>query len=144
MRNSPLPDFTLRGWSPKEFVAYRKATETLAPICNGEIGSTSKAFEEACEQIKDHVGTHGKESLASCIQTPIAVRAVAHLLATDIEFPESVVVEESLFPALLRIKSPISKLALIQLIRAYFMHFDDIASAKGLNAWEELIIDPAR
>lgn len=134
-----LPDlrFDLPEWQERDFRRIHAAREKLADL-SGKAGQGSDAFKNACTRLilASVVKPH---EIGKMLVKPVDVRACTFLMATDNTFSTAIQVNDELLTGLLRPKSPMSRLALIQLIRAYFTYFDELTGEAGLASVSRLI-----
>lgn len=129
-------DFKLPEWQESDFQLVREAERKVASVGNSA-GKSSEAFKDACEELKYIARRKGRAPLRSALAKAIDVRAFTYLLATDDEFAKSISLHSDLLDAVLVPRNPLSKLSLLQLIRAFFVRFDELVSADGLKTWCE-------
>lgn len=134
----PSMSFILPEWRESDFYQVRYAEKKLAKI-SSNAGAGSDAFLEACERLKRVANKSEVVDLYSVISMPIDVRACTYLLASDDEFSNSVPVSNALLSTLLIPRNPLSKLSLMQLIRAFFSRFDVVAKNERLSDWAEFL-----
>lgn len=134
----PALSFDLPEWKEVDFRQVRAAEQKLAEVVKSA-GARSDAFLEACIRLKRIAQRSGVGDLCLSILEPIDVRACTYLLAQDKDFAYSVPVSKTLLKALLVPRKPLSKLSLMQLIRAYFSRFDLIAKDQRLSDWSEFL-----
>jgi hypothetical protein len=131
----PLPKLTLhlREWQEKDFVLFRVSEAKVSSIAKGA-GTQSDKFKNACTRLQ-RSALQGNQSLESEISSSIDVRAFTYLLSSSDEFNHSIDLSRTLFDALLLSSPRMSKLSLIQLIRAFFVRYDLTAKSEILNDW---------
>ena len=136
MRNSVLPSmaFELPQWQDRQFAGMVAATQKLAVI-GKNAGRGSDRFQNACRRLLDAALKSKPGSYLADIREPIDARACTFLLSGSREFAERVVVSRALLDQLSVVRTPMSRLTLSQLIRAFFVHFDKIAEEDDLEDW---------
>lgn len=126
--------FDLPEWPEHAFLPIRSREQQVRAIGKG-VGSTSDNFKRACNRLKLAFERTYKSELSILLKEKIDVRAFTFLLSGDKDFADNVLIDKPLLEQLLRVTDPLSKLSLIQLIRAYFIHFDQITSGDDLEYW---------
>lgn len=134
-----LPDlcFDLPEWQERDFRQIHAAREKLVDL-SGKAGQGSGAFKNACTRLIQ-VSEEEPLEIGKMLVKPMDVRACTFLMATDKTFSTAIQVNDELLTGLLRPKSTMSRLTLVQLIRAYFTYFDELAGEAGLGALSRLI-----
>lgn len=134
----PDLDITLPEWKGSDFKVVQQATQKIIDI-GGGAGRGSDAFREACKRLLGIAlrGEQGK--MGEAISRPIDVRAFTFLLSSSNEFVRSISITRELLDRLLAPRSPLSKLALIQLIRAFFDRFDTLVKPEIFSVFCEFI-----
>lgn len=135
-----LPDlsFNLPVWKDSDFRLVKESEKTAQAIARGA-GKGSDKFKDACRQLLNLV-LHGQaDKLPISIRDTTDVRAATFLLGSSDEFIKHVRISRPLLDALVLPRNPLSKLSLVQLIRAYFVRYDTIATKEVLVDWRELI-----
>lgn len=135
-----LPDITIKlpEWQESDFRLVREA-EKKAIFIGRNAGRGSDRFKDACRKLLV-VAMHGDvDTLPDRITNRIDVRAFTFLLSSSEKFVNSVSVTRQLLDALVTPCAKMSKLALMQLIRAYFVKYDTVAEADVLRYWKSFI-----
>ncbi|HAW19792.1 MAG TPA: hypothetical protein DCX14_06380 [Flavobacteriales bacterium] len=139
MKLSLLPlNFELRSWKDHDFRGFVNARAKLEKIGAGA-GKSSDRFKKAREKLETAALQGGASRVIRQMAESIDARALADLLATDKGFVQRVHVTTDLLGRLESLKSPMSRLALAQLIRAYFVHYDEATLEGGLEHWSHFI-----
>lgn len=135
-----LPDlvFNLPDWKDTDFRLVKEAEKAMQIIARGA-GKGSDQFKDACRKLLNMALQGHAEKLPASINSSIDVRAVTFLLGSSEEFSKHVVLTRALLDKLVMPRNPMSKLSLVQLIRAYFVRYDTIANNDVLTDWRELI-----
>lgn len=135
-----LPDlsFKLPVWKDSDFRLVKEAEKTVQAIARGA-GKGSDRFKDACRRLLNLV-LHGQaDKLPISIIDTTDVRAATFLLGSSDEFIKHVRISRPLLDALVLPRTPLSKLSLVQLIRAYFVRYDTVATNDVLLDWREFI-----
>lgn len=130
----PVLQLDLPEWQAKDFSHLKRSIEKVRQV-GASAGGTSDHFKETSQRIKLAFVRETQPSLSSIIKTNVDVRAFTLLLASDHQFAKGVMIDKTILNHMLSISSPISKLSLMQLIRAYFTHFDHLSDSDGLSDW---------
>ena len=134
----PELSFNLPVWKDSDFRLVKEAEKTVQTIARGA-GKGSDRFKDACRRLLNLV-MHGQaDKLPISIRDTTDVRAATFLLGSSDEFVKNVRVSRALLDALASLRNPLSKLSLLQLIRAYFVRYDTVASNDALLDWREFI-----
>lgn len=134
----PVLDMDLPEWQNKDFSKLKRLIEKVRHI-GASVGESSDAYKAASQRVKLAFARETQPDLSSIINSKVDVRAFTSLLATDHEFAEDTLVDKTILNHLLNINSPLSKLSLVQLIRAYFTHYDHISNGDDLSDWSHFI-----
>lgn len=134
-----LPDlnFELPAWPEKAFTQIHACVHKIKSI-GKSAGSGSSQFKDACQRIKKAYSEHHHPDLSHIIRERVDVRAFTYLIS-DKSFADNVLIDRALLEHLEAISQPVSKLSLMQLIRAYFIYFDEITSKDELDFWSFFI-----
>lgn len=135
-----LPELTfeLPRWPEKAFFEVHAHVHKVREIAK-KAGSGSDKFKQACKKIKMAFESAYKPSLSKLLIDRTDVRAFTYLLTADKQFAENVMIDKALLEQLLKASEPLTKLTLTQLIRAYLVYFDEIASKDALEDWSFFI-----
>ena len=131
-------DFNLRDWTDDDFrqiSAYEKKIKKVGH----NAGAGSDKFITACRDLLTCVITGSPANIEQAITTITHVRAFAYLLVNSAEFISKVKINYALLIHLTSIRSPLSRLTLTQLIRAFLTQFDKVASTEQLENWCKFI-----
>lgn len=131
-------DFILPEWQEHDFKLMRKASDKVVAIASNA-GKRSDSFKNACRELLEISLSGDNARLKKAISQPIDVRAFTFLLYSSDEFSKSVAVSRACLDALLVPRSPMSKLSLVQLVRAFFVRFDTVSSSEGIREWCDFI-----
>ena len=134
MHSPPSMQFDLRDWKAQDFRVLREAQKKAEKI-GKSAGHGSSRFKEARLRLKDAALSGGNNHLISQMHQAIDARACTDLLASDAKFVEEIVVTRELLVRIGALRSPMSRLALTQLIRSFFLHFDEVAESSDLSDW---------
>lgn len=130
--------FQLREWEDRDFQPIRDNEQKIKAIAR-KAGTGSDDFLIACrKQLRAAMTGHG-ESIGTHFNKPVDVRAFTYLLASSHEFTQRIKLTRKLLDELLIVRSPLSRLTLMQLIRAFLLQFDRIVDEPGLADWCEFI-----
>lgn len=135
-----LPDLTfeLPDWKPSDFTRIKDAEKKVKQISH-KAGTGSDTFQKACLKLLNIVLQKQPEKLVSNITSSVDVRAFTFLLGVSEEFVRQFSLTRSQLDILVTPRNPISKLSLLQLIRAYFVRYDTIANTQVLTDWRAFI-----
>jgi hypothetical protein len=134
MVSLPELNFQLREWKAQDFQVTKRATAKIRDIGSGA-GTGSNRFILARDRLHEAALAGGLNHLITQVRESIDARALSDLLCTEADFAESVVVTRELLDQMASVRSPMSRLALTQLIRAFFVHFDQISQGEDLEDW---------
>jgi EH_Signature domain len=134
MISLPELNFQLREWKPQDFQVTKRATAKIRDIGSGA-GTGSNRFIMARNRLHKAALAGGLAHLITQMRESVDARALSDLLCTEVDFVESIVVTRELLDQMASVRSPMSRLALTQLIRAFFVHFDQIATDEDLDDW---------
>lgn len=136
-----LPElkFNLPEWRESDFALLRKSQEKMKALA-GKSGKGSDRFKNACQRLWRLAITDQGAAIPAAIHNSIDVRALTHLLADNKEFIEKVTVNLALLESLYTPRPKLGSLSLLQLIGAFFAHFDQIAKKEVFNRLCEIII----
>ena len=130
--NLPNLKFNLPEWKEADFAMIRRNKEKIADLSN-KAGKGSERFKEACCQLK-RLAMNGRiHELPEAVQNSIDVRALTFLFSDDDEFLQKVPITMALLDGLYRPRPKLGRLSLLQLIAAFFKHFDQIGEAKVVD-----------
>lgn len=135
-----LPDlsFSLPVWKDSDFRLLKESEKAVQAIARGA-GKGSDRFKDSCRRLLN-LALHGQaDKLPTSITDATDVRAATFLLGSSDEFVKHVRISRELLDALILPRSPLSKLSVLQLIRAYFVRYDTIATNDALVEWREFI-----
>lgn len=134
------PDLTfeLPDWKPSDFTRIHDAEKKVKMI-GRKVGTGSDLFQKACLKLLNIVLQKQPEKLVSNITSNVDVRAFTFLLGVSEEFVRQFSLTRSQLDVLVTPRNPISKLSLLQLIRAYFVRYDTIANTQVLGEWRAFI-----
>ena len=131
--------FELGDWNTDaDFRKIHSAEKKLKSIGN-KAGVGSDKFVSACRRILHSAMSRSSYKIEESIVSTMDVRAFTYLLNNSKEFIARVKIDRELLDHLSSIRSPLSRLTLIQLIRSFFFHFDTIAKQKQLQDWSDFI-----
>ncbi|OOH85484.1 hypothetical protein BMT54_11715 [Pasteurellaceae bacterium 15-036681] len=120
----PYLKINLREWQNNDFCKIKESTEKLAHLA-GKAGQSSDIFKNTCDRLL--ITARNKNSLTSEINSALDIRAFTFLLANSEEFIKLIVIDKRLLNRLLKIRTPISKLSLTQLISGFFKFYNKIS-----------------
>lgn len=121
--NLPRLTFHLPEWQEKQFQPYQQAAQKLKKIAK-EGGKNSNRFQRICYALLNQRDSFSR----SLLKEAIDVRAFT-LVLNVAEFCQAVSLTPSLLQHLLTIRSPLSKLSLMQLISAYFEQYNNLTKS---------------
>lgn len=130
----PVLNINLPEWQAKDFYKLKDLIEKVRQV-GASAGEGSDIFKHSLQQLKLAFARESQPHLSGVIKNNVDVRAFTSLLATDDRFAEDVLIDKVILNHLLSITSPIRKLSLMQLIRAYFKHFEHMAKGDDLSDW---------
>lgn len=135
-----LPDLTfeLPDWKASDFTRIHDAEKKVKQI-GSKAGTGSDSFQKACLKLLNIVLQKQPEKLVSNITSSVDVRAFTFLLGVSEKFISQFSLTRAQLDVLIVPRNPISKLSLLQLIRAYFVRYDSIANTQVLSDWRALI-----
>jgi len=134
----PELEFNLPEWPTHSFDLIRSSVQKVKTI-GQSAGAGSDKFKRACSKIKAAFQQNTHIDYTALFRERVDVRAISYLLSSDKRFAYELVLDRELLEQLALISNPLSKLSLIQLIRAYFVHFDRLTDDKGLEYWSFFI-----
>lgn len=134
MMRLPVLDIHLPEWSERDFLKIRRAETEVAKIAKGA-GQNSDAFVNACQRLLTRAMLKSKTGVSEVIRDTVDVRACTYLLTHSREFVENVSINQPLLDALVKPRYPMSKLSLMQMIRAFMEKFDDLTDRDSLDVW---------
>lgn len=136
----PLPplEINLPHWEEHQFQHIRKAEQKLTSV-KRKAGIGSDEFKNACRRLLEVVLGGQGQTLPDQIKSAIDVRAFTFLLSSSDEFANKVKLSRVLLDHLLSVRSPLSRLTLTQLIRAFLVRFDQVADNTAIEDWSEFI-----
>jgi len=136
----PLPEvqFELPDWQDHHFHIIRTAELKMVAV-GRKAGKGSDGFKNACRKLLEVTFRDEGANLIDHIKTSVDVRAFTYLLSTSNDFSTKTGISKSLLDHLLSVRTPISRLTLTQLIRAFFIQFDEVADEIGIIDWCEFI-----
>ena len=123
MKPLPALSINLPEWEEKHFSVLRQAEERISAI-GQKAGKGSDEFKNSCRKLLEATMGGKGNVIHRFIRNSIDVRAFAYLAGTSTEFSESIRISRTLLDHLLIIKSPVTRLTLTQLIRAFFVNFN--------------------
>ncbi|MEI8657293.1 EH signature domain-containing protein [Vibrio sp. Hal054] len=136
-----LPDltFNLPDWNDSDFKLIKDAEQKVKHI-GRKAGTNSDNFQKACLKLLN-IALQGRiDKLVEHINSSVDVRAFTFLLASSEDFVNQVSLTRAHLDSLVIPRNPMSKLSLMQLIRAYLVRYDTVASAEVLAAWRSFIM----
>ena len=134
MISLPELKFQLREWKALDFQTTKRATEKVRDI-GSSAGTGSNRFVLARDRLHKAALEGGLHHLITQVREGIDARALSDLLCTEADVAENIVVTRELLDQMASVRSPMSRLALTQLIRAFFVHFDQISQDDDLADW---------
>ena len=134
MKSVPTLRFELREWKPQDFRVLRESRQKVETI-GKSAGQGSGRFKQARDSIRSAALVGGNGRLISQMRQAIDARACTDLLANDSEFVGAVVLNRELLDHIGSLRIPMSRLALTQLIRCFFVHFDAVGEGRDLSDW---------
>ncbi|MGN7610833.1 EH signature domain-containing protein [Magnetococcales bacterium HHB-1] len=132
-----MPSFQLADWSDEDFMPWSRAVDDLEKLVL-KAGKTSLRYQQVTAMLRTYTRLQNQAALLAAMSTPLALRAWAHLLASDDAFAQN----SRLTPALLsRFDGSIywGRQTLYALIHAYFKRFDLLLPHNALPALGEVI-----
>jgi len=139
MKNK-LPEllFDLPEWTDQSFKAIHHAEKEISKITN-KIGKGSLRSLEVKNNFINIIRQGKGNSIHNYINDNVDVRVFTDLLANSSEFYKSIKINSELLNRFLKIREPMSRLSLTQLIRVFIVHFDLVAKADQLKEWSAFI-----
>lgn len=136
-----LPDltFNLPDWNDSDFTQIKVAEQKVRHI-GRKAGTNSDNFQKACLKLINIAIQGSADKFVEHINSSVDVRAFTFLLGASEDFVNHVSLTSAHLDSLVIPRDPMSKLSLIQLIRAYFVRYDTVASAEVLAAWRSFIM----
>lgn len=133
MRRIPTNiSFTLPEWDKKNFLSFNRGSEKLKVISQ-RAGKNSDRFAKRCEEFIALTNSRNKSAIRGNIRTSFDVRVFTYILSNHIEFGKNIEINAQLITAIEEIRTPLSRLSLLQFIHAFFNFFDTIFSAEELE-----------
>jgi len=125
--------FNLPEWKEVDFQLLKKSTSKIKKIGNGA-ATKSERFQQACLNLIKLCLAGEIDEIPSNIKSSIDVRAFTFLISSESgDFSKKVRITPQILSAILVPRSPMSKLSLIQLIRAYLTFYDQLAEKSDLT-----------
>jgi hypothetical protein len=134
MLDLPQLVIDLPEWQDHHFRSLRHSASKIERLAK-KAGKGSARFENTCYQLDRVIRSGNRVELFKLINKPIDARAFTYLIATDSTLVEKLDFDESLLQQLLAVRSPLSRLTLMQLIRIFFTYYDQLTSPEGLETW---------
>lgn len=134
MLSLPQLKIELPEWKPRDFKVLHRSVKKIEEI-GKSVGTGSDRFKIARERLARAAKTGGVPNLITQMNESIDVRAFTDLVCNDRAFTQSIAITRELLDRLAALRSPMSRLALTQLIRAYFIHYDKVADGSDLDDW---------
>lgn len=131
-------NFNLPEWKQSDFTVLQRCKDRMQDLV-GKTGMRSDRFKKACHRLWSLAKDGKGQTIHSEINSTIDVRALTHLLGKNREFFEIVTVTEGLLESLYKPRPKLGRLSLLQLIDAFFAHFDQIAEPTVFNRLCNLI-----
>lgn len=138
MLNLPDISFQLPEWEERHFEILRRAEKKLSGIAR-KAGKGSDEFKKSCRRLLEGASRSQKSNIQNYIKSTVDVRAFTYLLSSEEEFANQITVDKALLEHLSKIRSPLSRITLTQLIRAFLVRFDLVATEKHLKTWGDFI-----
>ncbi|MYM64492.1 hypothetical protein GSF27_14010 [Pseudomaricurvus sp. HS19] len=130
----PFLDIKLSEWKETDFDKIVAAEKVVVAIAKGA-GMNSDTFQVACRRLLAMVMAGAGTDWLEEITTPVDVRACTFLLVSSDDFCQLARVDRNLLGRLLMPRRPMTKLSLMQLIRAFLERFDLLAEGRALGDW---------
>lgn len=134
----PNLEISLPEWQDKDFRLVSEAEKKVSMLARSA-GKGSDDFKNACRRLLEIVIRGDPSHLDELIVRAVDVRAFTYLLAASDDFAKSVSVSRDVLDRLLTPRSPLSKLSLVQMIRAFFVRYDTLVSVEAMEDWCEFI-----
>ena len=131
-------EFCLPPWKENDFHIFTRNIASLSEMSTNA-GLTSDKFKVACQKIQTIVLNGNSKRVPQIIQSAVDVRAATYLLSTDRRIAISDIISMTFLEALIKPRQHMSKLSLLQLIRAFFVFFDDLGNKEELRNLAEFI-----
>lgn len=129
-----LHKFHLKPWLEDDFKTYKNAEKSLKKLATSA-GRSSDRFKQALLKILNAKNQFN----VAIIKTSMDVRAFTLALSDD-SFIEQVKLNENRLIHLSDIRSPLTNMSLLQLISAYFKHYDKLASGQDFEFFCQFIV----
>ncbi|MEZ4600739.1 MAG: EH signature domain-containing protein [Syntrophotaleaceae bacterium] len=130
--------FHLPEWKTADFAVLERCKNKMQDLA-GKTGKGSDRFKKACQRLWKLAKDGRGHAMAGEIHSSIDVRALTHLLGKNKDFFQDVPVTEDLLESLYKPRPKLGRLSLLQLITAFFVHFDEIAEREVFNRLCDLI-----
>jgi hypothetical protein len=134
----PNLTFKLPEWRENDFKIFAMGTSILSQMAI-HAGLDSDRFKIAYMRIHSLAVNKTPEQIPQAIQTAVDVRAATYLLSNDKDFVKSNALSLDFIVALYKQNSRLSRLSLLQLIRAFFVFFDDLGGRDDVTSLAEFI-----
>ena len=134
----PILEFVLPEWSENDFAPLRHAEKKMKEIGVGSAESSPR-FRRACELLRKLASVRDVEAIQRAISDTLHVRAYTFLLYSDEHFAKRIGVGAGFLSRIRAVREPMTKLSLLQLIRAYFNHFDSVCNEEELSSWSDFM-----
>jgi hypothetical protein len=113
MLDLPQLVIDLPEWQDHHFRSLRHSASKIERLAK-KAGKGSARFENTCYQLDRVIRSGNRVELFKLINKPIDARAFTYLIATDSTLVEKLDFDESLLQQLLAVRSPLSRLTLMQ------------------------------
>lgn len=134
----PNLEFNLPEWKAKDFAVLQRCKEEMQDLSE-KTGKGSDRFKKSCQRLWKLAKDGRGDEMAAEIKSAVDVRALTHLLGRNREFFENVPITEELLHSLYNPRPKLGRLSLLQLINAFFVHFDQIGEKSVFNWLCDLI-----
>lgn len=134
----PELKFNLPDWMPSDFNRIQVSTKQVKHLAR-TAGESSDKFVDACDRLWFLAKSSKKQNIAEHINSPLMVRALAHMWISKEGFCQKVQLDAELVAALEAVSDRLTRLSVLHLIRAYFSLYDDLGEWESLSTLEQLI-----
>lgn len=134
----PTIAFNLREWHRADFQKFRQNSAALSKLAT-DAGKTSDRFRKARQIILNAALSGTPQKVPELILSTTDVRAATDLLASDREFVKSGALNQYFLQSLLGPRPQLSRLSLLQLVRAFLVFFTDLGSVENVKDLAEFI-----
>jgi hypothetical protein len=132
------PEIVLREWTHQDFLTQRQKTKEVQQIA-GKAGTGSDGFKSACENLLKYALASNSKGVVKAVQRSIDVRALSYLVANSKDFNSRLDLDTEMLNVIVKVTPKMGTISLLQLIRAFFLHFDQLGTTEVIDHLANLI-----